>query len=379
MKKICFITTISLTLRVFVLKTAEYIHNNTDWEISFICNNDDEFKKMLPDYINYIPVEMDRGISASGFKAVLEMIKIFKREQYDLIQYSTPNASLYASLAGIIAGVPVRLYCQWGMAYVGFRGMKRKVFKAEEKFVCFLSTNIEPDSNSNLTFSHTERLYPESKGSVIWNGSACGIDINKFDISNKQKYRRLIREQYQISDDSFVYGFVGRITRDKGINELFSAFKQMKSSHAYLILVGPEEIDDTIKPELMAWAKDNEHVIFTGYTNKVEQYLSAMDCYVLPSYREGFGMGVVEAEVMGVPVIVTDIPGPVDAMIPEKTGIIIQKGNTEQLRDAMKKMYNMGDNIKIMEATAHEFARNNFNQKIFMRKLLEDRFKLMGA
>ena len=161
MKKICFITTISLTLKAFVLKTAEYLHENTDWDISFICSTDDEFEQMLPEYIHYYPVPMERGISVAGVKAMLEMMKIFKREKFDLIQYSTPNASLYASLAGFLAGIPVRLYCQWGMAFVGFTGLKRKIFKAEEKLVCSLSTWIEPDSYSNLNFAHEQGLYPQ--------------------------------------------------------------------------------------------------------------------------------------------------------------------------------------------------------------------------
>ena len=85
MKKICFITTVSMTLKAFVLKTAEYIHKNTDWEISFICNYDKDFAESLPSYINYIPVKMERGISLSGIKAMLQMYKIFKREKFDLI------------------------------------------------------------------------------------------------------------------------------------------------------------------------------------------------------------------------------------------------------------------------------------------------------
>ena len=185
MKKICFISTIPSTLRTFVLKTAIYLHENTDWDISFICSEDEEFASELPEFIHYFPVPMERGISISGIKSMMQMKKIFVKEKFDLIQYSTPNASLYAALAGKLAGIPVRLYCQWGMVYVGFEGIKRQVFKAIEKIVCKLSTWIEPDSVSNLNFAHEENLYPQTKGSVIWNGSACGINLEKFDISQK--------------------------------------------------------------------------------------------------------------------------------------------------------------------------------------------------
>lgn len=377
MKKICFITTIPLTLNTFVLNTAKYLHENTDWDISFICSDENDFGLSLPKYIHYFPVQMERGISIAGVKAMLEMKRIFKREKFDLIQYSTPNASLYASMAGKLAHVSVRLYCQWGLVFVGFQGLKRKIFQMEEEYVCHLSTHIEPDSNSNLNFAHEIGLYPESKGSVIWNGSACGVNLTKFDISNKEEYRKDIREQLDIPEDAFVYGFVGRITRDKGVNELLEAYKKLNDD-SYLIMVGPSEVDETINQELYTWASENEKIKFTGYTTVVEQYLSAMDCYILPSYREGFGMGVVEAEAMGVPVIVTDIPGPTDAMIDNETGIVVQKADVESLYNAMISIREDKVRYFAMAEKAHDFAVNNFEQKQLFNYILEDRKKLLG-
>lgn len=380
MKKICFVTTISLTLRMFVLKTAEYIHENSDWDISFICSNDDDFASSLPSYVHYYPVHMERGISISGIKAMLEIKNIFIREKFDLIQYSTPNASLYASLAGKMARIPVRLYCQWGMAYVGFKGIKRIIFKLEEKMVCALSTSIEPDSRSNLDFSHEEGLYSLQKGSVIWNGSACGVNLSKFDFSKKEKYRKTIRENLGIKDNAFVFGFVGRITRDKGINELYSAFKKIseQEENCYLLMVGPSEVDETVDNRLVEWSKESNKVIFTGFTNVVEQYLSAMDVYILPSYREGFGMGVVEAEAMGVPVIVTDIPGPIDAMKQEETGLIVKKADVNSLYNAMLIMMRNDQLLKQYGEQGRIFAVDNFNQNTLFEKILEDRKKLLG-
>lgn len=377
MKKICFITTVSLTLKTFVVKTAEYIHKNTDWDISFICSSDDEFAKSLPDYIRFYPIHMERGISIGGVKAMLEMYRIFKREKFDLVQFSTPNASLYASLAGFLAGVPVRLYCQWGMAFVGFEGIKKWIFKLEEKLVCSLATWVEPDSNSNLSFAHEEGLYPKKKGSVIWNGSACGVNLRKFDIEKKACYREQIRNQYGIAEDSFVFGFVGRITRDKGVNELLQAFRSM-GDKAYLLMVGPSEVDSTIERVNYDWSVDNKRVIYTGYTNQVEKYLSAMDCFVLPSYREGFGMGVVEAEAMGVPVIVTNIPGPIDAMIEGKTGIIVEQRNAKSLYDAMIILSNNAALCARYGKAGVEHARNNFEQNQLFERILEDRKQLLS-
>lgn len=379
MKKICFITTIPSTIKSFILSLAKYIHQNTDWDISIICDYDEELKKELPEYIHYYPIKMKRGVNLAGIKAIYQMIKIFKKEKFDLIQYSTPNASFYASISGRISKIPSRLYCQWGMVYISFEGLKRKVFKIMEKLICRLSTNIEPDSNSNLIFAHDEKLYPNEKGRVIWNGSACGVDIKKFDIKSKEKYRTEIRKKYLISDNDIVYGFVGRITRDKGINELFSAYKKIlkEKQNVYLLMVGNPEIDSTIDKELYNWIKQQEKVVFVGFTREVEKYLSAMDVYILPSYREGFGMGVIEAEAMGVPVIVTNIPGPIDAMVENKTGLTVEKKNANSLYNAMIKVYNNNKILDEFSNNASEFAIRNFEQNRLFEYIIEDRKKIM--
>ena len=379
MKKICFITTVSLTLDMFVVETAKYIHDNTDWDITFICNNDEDFASRLPNFIHFHPISMERGVSIAGVKAMLEMRKFFKKQKFDMIQYSTPNASLYASIAGKLAKVPVRLYCQWGIAYVGFEGIKRKIFKAIEKTVCRLSTWIEPDSKSNLSFSHAEGLYPTSIGSVIGSGSACGVDFKKFNIEFKNKYRETVRGNYRLPNESFVFGYVGRITKDKGINELLSAFKTIsaENSNTFLMLVGPDEEDDTVDNELIKWAKESEQVIFVGFTRVVEQYLSAMDCFVLPSYREGFGMGVVEAEAMGVPVIITNIPGPIDAMVQNRTGEIVEKKDAAGLTAAMNKLLKDRDLCEKYGNAGIDHAYNNFERVKLFEKILDDRISMM--
>ena len=336
MKKICFCTTIPLTIRAFILKTAEYLHEHTDWDISFICSYDEAFAESLPDYIHYYPVDMKRGVSFDGVKVIRQMEEIFKRERFDLVQYSTPNASLYASIAAKKAKIPVRLYCQWGMVFTGFSGTKRKLFKKEEKIVCKNSTWIEPDSKSNLEFARSEGLYTADKSSVVWNGSACGIDLDKFDIKQKEQFRRFIREKYNIPDDAFVYIFVGRVKRDKGINELLEAYRKSSEKRpSYLFVLGWNEIEEGVDKALYDWSCSQENIIYTGEVSDVEKYLSASDCYILPSYREGFGMSVIEAQAMGVPVIITDIPGPVDGIKKDETGLIVPKQNADALADAM--------------------------------------------
>lgn len=381
MKKICFVTTVSITLKSFVVDLAKYLYNTNEFEIWFVCDYDEEFKNSLPEYIHYHPISMKRGISFDGLRVIKQLKELFKKEKFDLVQYSTPNASLYTSIAAKQAKVPVRLYCQWGILYVGFNGIKRKIFKFIEKLVCKNSTYIEPDSFGNLEFSRNEGLYKDNKSSVVWNGSASGVNLEKFNYSNKSLWRKEVRKKYNISNDIKVFIFVGRITRDKGINELISATKMLINDGANfrLLIVGNIEGIGTLQKDLYKWSTTEKKIIYCGYTNEVEKYLAASDIYVLPSYREGFGTAVIEAEAMGLPVIVTNIPGPIDAMIKNKTGLVIEKNNIEDLYIAMKDLLTNDSKLKEFEENALLFSRKNFDQKIFFNKVFFDRKKLINS
>lgn len=380
MKKICFITTIPNTINGFILGFAAYMHENSDYDITFICDENEDFAASLPEYIHYIPVKMKRGISIGGLRACFEMRRIFKQNKFDMIQYSTPNASFYASIAGWLARTPVRLYCQWGLAFVGFDGMKRKVFRSIEKLVCKLSTWIEPDSRGNLAFCHQQKLYPESKGSVVLKGSASGVSLEKFDVSKRAEYRHELRAQLNIPEDTFVYGFVGSITGDKGINELLAASRDIFAAYenVRLLLIGGFDKEYSIDRTLLEWSKSEARVVYCGSTPFVQKYMAAMDCYVMPSYREGFGLTVVEAGAMGLPVICTDIPGPTDAITDGITGLIIKKKNADELKEAIMKLYSDRPLAKKLGQAGLENVRENYEQKKLFRHILADRRKLLG-
>ena len=113
-----------------------------------------------------------------------------------MVQYSTPNASFYASIAAKSAKVPVRLYCQWGIRYVGLSGISRKIFKFLEKIVCRKSTHIRAVSNGNMQFAIDEGLYRADKVKVIGNGGTIGVDMQKYDISKKNNWKKEIKERF---------------------------------------------------------------------------------------------------------------------------------------------------------------------------------------
>src|SRR5690625_3865639 len=377
MKNIGFVTTTSVTIISFLMGQINFLSKD-GYNITVACDYCDNIKNLLTKNINYIPVKMNRGIDFNTSKSIIALYKLFRNENYHIVQYSTPNAAFNASIAAWLAKVPIRLYAQWGIRYVGYNGWKRKIFKLLEKLVCTLSTKIQPDSKGNLFFSHKESLYTNAKGNVIWNGSANGVDLNKFDILKKETWRTCIRSKYKIGVNDLVLGFVGRLDKDKGVNELLASFKIIL--HKYpglkLLMIGPGDKVDGLNQELLTWSKQSESVIFTGFIHNVEKYISAIDILVQPSYREGFGSVVIEAEAMGVPVIVTDIPGPTYAMKIGVTGLVVPKATVQPLVNAIEYM-NLNPEIrKEMSKNSIEFAQRNFDQAKLLNFILEDKNRI---
>ena len=126
----------------------------------------------------------------------LRLRKLFTNEQFDIVQYATPNASLYASIACRLAGVKHRVYCQWGIRYVSSNGVIRTILRLIEKLTCINSTAIRPASWNNLDFAVSEGLYDKNKATVIGHGGTVGVDLSQFDVAKKEIYRDLVLSEY---------------------------------------------------------------------------------------------------------------------------------------------------------------------------------------
>lgn len=375
-KKICFVVTVSMTVDQFLRFSFEEFHQN-GYDISLICDMDKDYINSLPKYVTPYPIHMSRGIDPKGLvKAINSMTKIFKSNQFDIVQYSTPNASFYASIAAKRAKVPVRLYCQWGLVYLGFSSIKRIIFKAIEKSVCRRSTDIQPDSKGNLEFCRSNGFYGESKSRVVWNGSANGINLKKFDYSKKKEWSEQIHNEYKIPDDKIVLGFLGRVGKDKGFEELMQSFKQLNQKYDNLVLlyVGPNEKPDTVSPKSLEYFDKCKNIIYTGgWVDDAERYYAAMDILIFPSYREGFGSVVIEAEAMGVPVVVSDIPGPQNGMIDGETGFKVPAKQTEPIVEKVSLLIDNSTLRKTFGESGAKFACENFNETILVQKIIENR------
>lgn len=382
MKKICILTTMSSSIDNWIKPFLRDYHQN-GVDVTVVCNMTEEYRKNLKQEFPFVhthPIDFPRGMSLVGsVKSIWKLRKFFRKKGFDMVQYSTPNASMYGAVAAKMAKIPVRLYCQWGMVYVTRSGFSYHLLKNIEKMVCRLSSCVQPDSVGNLEFCRKNGLYDEKKSYVIWNGSAKGLDLAAYDITKKEEYAAIIRQEYGLKDEPII-GFVGRLGREKGCNELFRAFQILKEKYpdSKLLFVGPIEKEDTIEPSLLKYFYECDDIIKTGRVKNVERYMSVMDVFVLPSYREGFGLSVVEASAMGVPVVVTQYPGPSSAMVENVTGISVPVKDVESivknvdlLLSDKKLAYQYGQ-------AGRKYVETSYDQIVFRQKYMEDRLSLLS-
>ena len=376
MKKICYIVTLPITIRAFFIPQLKAL-SEAGMEVSVICSNDDNLQKLLGENINYIPVNIPRGIALLPMlRATRKLCRILKNDKFDLVQFSTPNAALCAAIASRLEHVKIRNYHLMGLRYFGEHGIKRLFLKGLEKITCNLATNIECVSSSNLQMAVEEKLFPLDKGTVIWNGSSGGIDLERFDYKKRDLFRKEIREKCGIEEEEFVYIFAGRITKDKGVNELFEAF--FKLTQGRLLMVGKVEEISNLNFQLYNKALSDKRIIFVQPTMEIEKYYCAADVLVLPSYREGFGNVVIEAAAMGTPAIVSKIPGPIDTSVENVTAFWITPHDSQDLFKAMLKSQSQKKMVEDMGKNAIKYVTKSFDQNLLNLKIEQRKKELLG-
>ncbi len=381
--KICALTTVSLTMNMFMSHSMRYLSEN-GYDVTLVCNiEEDAFVEQNSDFAKCIDLKMSRGASLKELLVCTwKLYKLFRKEKFDVIYYATPNVSLYASLAGALAGVKCRNYCQWGIRYVSFEGIKRKMFKLVEKTTCTFSKTIRSASPLNMEFSINEKLCKREKISVIGIGGTVGVELDKCNSFDKAEANLEMRQKYNIPESAFVYGFVGRINVDKGLNELISAFKKVSKADEkpYLVLVGALDTANPISEENLRFAKESDRVVLTGRVpaDTVYKHMAMFNVLVHPSYREGFGKVLQEAMGVKTPIITTNIPGPSEVIENNVSGILCEAKNADDLAEKMLMLYNDPALCESFAEAGYKRATTYFDRPIMLKNILDDINKTVG-
>ena len=313
--------------------------------------------------VRTIGVPMHREISiAADCRSLVALYKLFRRERPYIVHANTPKASLLSMVAAWATRVPHRIYTVTGLRFETTHGVLRFILKTMERITCLCATKVIPEGDgvkATLLREHITRKPMEK----IHNGNINGIDLEHYD-RTMQVMTRAAEIRNGFTDFTFI--FIGRMVRDKGINELVAAFERLNREipATKLLLVGKFEDElDPVLPETKQIIENNSKIEFVGYQNDVRPYFAAADVAVLPSYREGFPNVVIQAGAMGLAQIVTDINGCNEIVIDGRNGLIIPKQNEQALYEAMHQLATDRDLTTQMAASARELIATRYRQQ----------------
>jgi len=313
-------------------------------------------------------------------RSLIALTKFFRREKFDIVHSSTPKAGLLTAIAGRLAGVPIRIHTYTGQIWMEMREPMRLLMRGIDWSIAALNTHTYADSFSQRVLLVREKLVPPNKIDVIADGSISGVDLSRFDPQVHAASRAEIRRQLNIPQLARVIIFVGRVTKDKGINELIAAFHHLhgRYDNIHLLLVGPFEPErDPLPIETLNATSSHSNVHSIGFISQPELYLAASDIFCLPSYREGFGSVAIEAGAMNLPSVATTVTGLVDAIVDGETGLLVPPKNVEALVKALETMIVSPEMRQRMGAAARARAVNKFDAKIVNQTVVNEYFRLM--
>lgn len=374
--KLFRISTVPTSLASFLKGQLKMV--NEHYEVVAVSSPGKEMQVLRErEGIRTIEVPMERRISPiKDFISLIWMILVFAQERPYMVHSMTPKAGLISMLAGWITRVPVRMHTFTGLVFPTATGWKQRLLIWTDRLTCACATHVNPEGEGVkrdlITYGITKKPLR-----IIGNGSICGVDMTYFDrtaafVKQAATYRE---------EGCFTFCFVGRMVRDKGINELVSAFVRLYKQYPQvrLLLVGSfEKKLDPVLPETEKTIQGHPGIRFMGFQSDIRPFLVASEVLVLPSYREGFPNVVLQAGAMGLPSIVTDINGSNEIILPNENGVIIPSKNEEALYRAMENFLLHPEEVQRMAKKARSLIASRYDRKVMWKALMETYQELIG-
>jgi glycosyltransferase involved in cell wall biosynthesis len=328
-------------------------------------------------------VAMSRRITpAHDLVAVSRLWRLFRRLRPAIVHAGTPKAGLLGMIAARAAGVPVRVYGVLGLPHETAHGLRRLLLHASEWVACRAATEvicIGPSVRDRLV---ADGLCPRDKARVLGSGST-GVDAaGRFNPAGfGPEVRRATRAAWSIPDDAPVIGFVGRLTRDKGIPDLVEAWRSLRDCHpdAHLLVVGPFDPTDPVPDDVAEKLGTDDRIHLAGLVADPRPFYAAMDLLVLPTYREGFGNVLIEAGAMELPVVATRVTGCVDAVQEGVTGLLVAPRQPAELASAIRVLLRDPDLRRRFGLAGRERALREFSPEVIRQALYETYVRQLRA
>lgn len=323
--------------------------------------------------VEMLELSMDRGISPiHDLQSLARCITLFRRERPLVVNASTPKAGLVVTMAARMCRVPVRIYTMRGLRMETTAGWKRSLLLSMEKIAASSATHCLAVSDSLRERAIEFGIAGEEKISVLGIGSGDGFDVARFQRTPEiEAAGNELRDCYKLSKEHIVLGFVGRLTRDKGVNELVAAFKllSLDNEQLRLLIVGDYEDDDPVEEEVRWEIENNPKIIKTGFLPDPVAYYHLMDIFVFLTKREGFGNVSIEAALCGLPVVASDVTGARNTIVDGKTGLLVDPGNLKEIMETIHKLI-ASDSLRARFGEAgREWASTHFSNEVLWKEL----------
>lgn len=364
-KKIVRAATIGMSLNIFCGGLLKELVDE-GYDVVALSSPDDDLRELgQREGVRIVGVEMERHVSPwKDFASLVGLIRALRREKPDMVHSMTPKAGLLCMMAARLVGVPVRVHTFTGLVWPTATGLSRKVLMMTDKVTCLCATHVIPEGEG--VKQDLQRCITKKPMEVLGYGNVRGVDLDYWK-------RNVVENKKAV----FTFVFVGRIVRDKGVNEMVSAFVRLNEKYpdSRLLLVGPsEDTLDPVSPETRRLMDECATIESVGSQKDVRPFYEESDVLVFPSYREGFPNVVIEAGAMGLPCIVTDINGSREIIVDGENGLVIPPRDEASLYDAMEWMLEHPVECAKMAEAARPMVAGRYEQG-FVRRCLKDYYK----
>ena len=376
MKKILHVVNIPFVIPYYLGDQISYFQNH-DYEVYIATHNSEK----LDDYVtkwkfSAVKLNIKRAFSPlNDFITICRLILFIKKNNISIVVGHTPKGALLSMISSYILNIPRRIYFRHGLMYETSSGIKRNILVAIEKFTSFLATEVVCVSNSVLLNSKIYNLSRPDKLKIINHGTCNGIDSDfKFNKNSINKNElKLLKNKLKLNSSDFVVGYVGRISKDKGISELIDAWMLLIKGiyNLKLVICGPYDSRDPLDDSKLTIMRNEPSIIHVGEVDNVEYYYSLFNLFILPSYREGFPTVVLEASSMELPIITTQATGCRDSIIENVTGVFTEI-DCNAIQHQILYYINNPLIAKLHGKHGREFVIERFSQKIIWDNLLNN-------
>lgn len=309
----------------------------------------------------------------TDFFQLLRIIRLLRQERPDIVNAGNPKSGFLIMLACRLMGYKNTVFTLHGLLSDTKSGLLRRLITITEKMSCGIANQVIVVSPTLKTHAEKRNILPEGKGIVIRKGSANGIDLRLFPGKDAVAAASgQLRDTLGLKKENMVLGFVGRLSKDKGIDILFEAFNALVKNHPSLrmVIAGPIIEENLFSRHWLHQLYHDEKIIYVGKLYEITPFYGIMDMLVLPSLREGFPNVLIEAAAMEVPVVASNIPGCKDAVSEGINGELFEKGNASALIKKLEKLIADDGLREEYGMNGRKFARDYFsNEEIWAGQL----------